>query len=414
MPHSFSPVIVAAKRTPIGTFQGSLSSFKGHELGSITIRALNLTQEVDEVIMGCVLSAAQGQAPARQAALHAGLKNSTSCTTINKVCGSGMKAIFTVCDQIRLHHINLAIAGGMESMTNAPYMLDRARGGYRAAHGILLDHLYRDGLEDPYHKNEKGAYRLMGEFAEETASLYNFHRHEQEQFVLESLGYYQQASSKGYFDFELFPVECTDHKGNSTVIHQDEPPTRVKPEKFSQLSAAFRKDGTVTAATSSPLSDGAAALGIASHEFALKKGLIPLAKIVGYCSYGQQPEHFTTAPIGATKKLLHQTGWTIDDIDLFEINEAFALVPMAVMKDLNIPRSKVNIHGGSCVLGHHIPRSKVNIHGGSCVLGHPIGTSGARIVVTLVHALIQKGCKRGIAAICIGGGEATAIALEVT
>jgi acetyl-CoA C-acetyltransferase len=393
--HSSVPVIVAAKRTPIGSFQGCLSSFKGYQLGSAVIKSLDLSCAVDEVIMGCVLQAAQGQAPARQAAIHAGIKDSAPCTTVNKVCGSGMKAIFMGCDQIRLNQASLVIAGGMESMTNAPYLLDRARGGYRAGHGTFIDHLYRDGLEDPYHKNEDGTYRLMGEFADDTASLYNFHRTQQEQYVFETLAYYQQALAKGLFEFEMTPLEVPDNKGNVTIITQDEPPSRVKPEKFSALNPAFRAGGTVTAATSSPLSDGAAAIGLASSALASEKGLIPLAKVVGYCSYAHQPAHFTTAPVGVIKKLCNQIGWSVADVDLFEVNEAFALVSMVVMKDLGIPREKMNCHGGACVLGH------------------PIGSSGARIVVTLVHALIQKGLKRGIAAICIGGGESTAIAVEV-
>jgi acetyl-CoA C-acetyltransferase len=389
------PIIVAAKRTSMGCFQGNLNSFKGYQLGSAVIKSLNIPHPIDEVIMGCVLQAAQGQAPARQASIHAGLKDSTACATVNKVCGSGMKAIFMACDQIRLNQANIIIAGGMESMSNAPYMLDRARGGYRVGHGIIIDHMYRDGLEDPYHNNEDGTRVLMGEFAEDTARLYNFHRSQQEQFVFETLERYQQAQAKRAFEFEIIPLEVKDAKGNVSVVTQDEQPSRVKTEKFSLLKPAFRVGGTVTAATSSPLSDGAAALAITSHGVAQEKGLVPLAKIVGYCSHSQQPAHFTTAPVQTIKKLCQQTGWALKDIDLFEINEAFALVPMAVMHDLGIPREKINIHGGACVLGH------------------PIGASGARIVVTLVHALIQHGHKRGVAVICIGGGEATAIAIEL-
>ena len=393
--HAFHPFIIAAKRTPMGNFQGALSSFKGYQLGSAVIKSLSLSGVIDEVIMGCVLQAAQGQAPARQAAIHAGVKDSTPCTTVNKVCGSGMKAIFMACDQIRLNQAHLVIAGGMESMTNAPYLLDRARGGYRAGHGTLIDHLYRDGLEDPYHMNEDGTYRLMGEFGEDTANLYNFNRAQQEQYVFETLAYYQQAQGQGLFNDEIISLEVRDNKGVVTMINQDEPPTRVKPEKFSALKPAFRAGGTVTAATSSPLSDGAAAMGLASQARVEAEGLVPLARVVGYCSYAHQPAHFTTAPIGAIKKLCQQTGWSLAEVDLFEVNEAFALVPMTVMKDLGIPREKMNVRGGACVLGH------------------PIGTSGARIVVTLVHALIQTGLKRGIATICIGGGESTAIAVEV-
>ena len=306
-----------------------------------------------------------------------------------------MKAIFIACDQIRLKQAHLVIAGGMESMSNAPYLLDRARSGYRIGHGIIIDHLYRDGLEDPYHNNENGTRVLMGEFAEETAGVYNFDRTQQEQFVIETLERYQKARTKGLFDFEITPLEIKDGKGNIIVVAHDEQPERVKPEKFPILKSAFKAGGTVTAATSSPLSDGAAALAITSDGLAKEKGLFPLAKVVGYCSHSQQPAYFTTAPVQAIKKLSQQIGWALKDIDLFEINEAFAVVPMAVMHDLGVPREKINIHGGACVLGH------------------PIGASGARIVVTLIHALIQQGYKRGIAVACIGGGEATAIAIEL-
>jgi acetyl-CoA C-acetyltransferase len=348
------PVIVAAKRTPIGCFQGNLSSFKGYQLGSAVIKSLEIPHPIDEVIMGCVLPASQGQAPTRQAAIQAGLKDSTACSTINKVCGSGMKAVFIACDQIRLKQANLVVAGGMESMSNTPYLLDRARSGYRIGHGIIIDHLYRDGLEDPFHNNADGSRVLMGEFAEETASAYNFERTQQEQFVVESLEHYQKAYAKGFFDFEIAPLEVKDAKGNIINVAQDEQPARVKPEKFSVLKPAFRAGGTVTAATSSPLSDGAAALAITSEGFTKEKGLFPLAKVVGYCSHSQQPAYFTTAPIQAIKKLCQQIGWALNDIDLFEINEAFAIVPMAVMHDLDIPRNKINIHGGACVLGHPI------------------------------------------------------------
>lgn len=390
------PFIVAAKRTPIGSFQGTLSGFKSYELGSFALKGLGLAHHtIDEVIMGCVLQAGQGQAPARQASKLAGIADSVPCTTVNKVCGSGMRSLFMACDQIRLNQANLIFAGGMESMSQAPYLLDRARNGYKVGHGVIIDHLYRDGLEDPYHRNEDGNYRLMGAFAEDTADRYNFHRSQQDQYAFETLESYQKAQTQNAFQAEIIPLDITDFKGNLTVITQDEPPTRVKPEKFATLKPAFRANGTVTAATSSSLSDGAAALALASPPYVREQKLTPLARVMGYTTFAQQPEHFTTAPVGAIRKLCQQIGWSLDQVDLFEINEAFALVPMAVMNDLSIPRQKINIHGGACVLGH------------------PIGASGARIVVTLVHALVQHQLKRGIATLCIGGGEATAMAIEV-
>ena len=385
--------IVAAKRTPIGSFQSSLASYKGYELGGAVIRSLN-TFEVDEVIMGCVLSAGQGQAPARKALLSAGLSYDVSATTVNKVCGSGMKSVMMGCDQISLGSTRSVIAGGMESMSNAPYLLEKARGGYRIGHGEIIDHLYKDGLEDAYHYNANGSSTLMGCFAEATAEKYGFSREDQDQFVLKGFEKTQKAIAQGLFKGEIVPLESKDAKGSLSYFDNDEPPSRVKPEKFSLLKPAFKSTGTVTAANSSSLADGAAALWIVNEKIVEKHSLSPLARVVGYTSYADIPEWFTTSPIGALKKLMHQLSWKFEDVDLFEINEAFAVVPMAVMKELNIPDEKINIHGGACTLGH------------------PIGASGARIIVTLAHALNRYKLKKGVACICIGGGESTAIAIE--
>lgn len=391
-----SVYIVEAKRTPTGSFQGVLGSLKGHQLGSVAIKSLNsISSIVDEVIMGCVLSAAQGQAPARQASIGAALPVSIPCATVNKVCGSGMRAIMMASDQIAAGHANSIIAGGMESMTNAPYLLEKARFGYRVGHGQITDHMYKDGLEDAYLKNTDGSAVLMGIFAEATAEKYGFTREHQDQFAAETLERALQAVEKGYFKNELAPVEIQDPKNGTISIDADEPPTRVKPEKFSLLKPAFKKDGTITAATSSSISDGASAVWIAGEDMVKEHSLKPLAKIVGYASYSHAPEWFTTAPIGAIQKLLAQINWKLDDVDLFEINEAFAVVPMAASKELSIPRDKINIHGGACALGH------------------PIGSSGSRVVVTLAHALKQHHLKRGIASVCIGGGEGAAIAIEL-
>ncbi|MBY0282264.1 MAG: thiolase family protein [Alphaproteobacteria bacterium] len=386
--------IAQAKRTPIGSFQGSLTSYKGYQLGSLAIGALNAV-DVDEVIMGCVLPAAQGQAPARKAALGANLSPHVSTTTVNKVCGSGMKAIMIACDQIALGGAESVIAGGMESMSNAPYLLEKARGGYRIGHGEIIDHLYKDGLEDAYHHNADGSATLMGCFAEATAEKYGLSREDQDQFALKGFEKAQKAIAHGFFKDEIISIETKDTKGNVSCFKEDEPPTRVKPEKFSLLKPAFKSNGTVTAATSSSLADGAAALWIANDKIVNKHSLNPLARVVGYASHAGAPEWFTTAPIGALDKLMQQISWKLEDVDLFEINEAFAVVPMAAMKELKIPSEKMNIHGGACTLGH------------------PIGASGARIVVTLAHALKMNKLKRGIACICIGGGESTAIAIEV-
>jgi len=391
-----SVYIAAAKRTPTGSFQGILESFKGHQLGSMAIKALQADLPLDEVIMGCVLTAAQGQAPARQASIGAGLPLSVSCSTVNKVCGSGMKAIMFASDQIIVGHTNSIIAGGMESMTNAPYLLEKARFGYRIGHSHLIDHMYRDGLEDAYQKNSDGSRIVMGLFAETTAEKYGFTREEQDQFAQETLERALQAIEKGYFKNEIAPLEIQNSKSGSILIQDDEPPTRVRPDKFSVLKPAFKRDGTITAATSSSISDGASAVWLVGEEKLKTISVQPLARIVGYASYSHEPEYFATAPIGAIQKLILQINWKLNDVDLFEINEAFAIVPMAVRKELDIPREKINIHGGACSLGH------------------PIGSSGSRIVVTLVHALQQHGLKRGIAAICIGGGEGAAIAIELT
>ncbi len=383
--------IYAAKRTAIGAFQGQFSSYSSTDLGSFAIRsALGASglKTVDEVFMGCVLQGGLGQAPARQASIKAGLDSSIPTTTINKVCGSGMRAIMFACDSLRLGHIQTAIAGGMESMTNAPYALEKGRSGYRFGHGALIDLMLNDGLEDAFQKNAQGGRLAMGVFADNTAADYAFSRDFQENFARHTYEQAIAAQASGAFNGEIAPIIFSDKKGEMT-IDQDEQLSRVKPDKFAVLKPAFKADGTVTAATSSSLADGAAALVLSANTDGA------LAKIVGYSSYAQSPETFTTAPIGAINKLCASLGWSIDSVDAFEINEAFAVVPMAAIKTLNIPREKVNIYGGACALGH------------------PIGASGARIVVTLLNIMRQKGLKRGIAAACIGGGEATAIALEL-
>jgi acetyl-CoA C-acetyltransferase len=387
-------VITAAKRTPMGAFQGALSSLKAPQLGSIAIEAAvessSITAEdIHEVIMGCVLPAGVGQAPARQAALGAHIPISKPCTTVNKVCGSGMKAIMLASDQVRLHKDHIMVAGGMESMTNAPYLLDRARSGYRFGHGKIVDHLLFDGLEDPYHSN-----RVMGSFAEDTASHFHFSRQDQDAYAMESFRRVQLAASKGYFDKEIVPIDLVQGK-NRVQVHQDETPSKVKVDKIPELKPAFREDGTVTAANSSSIADGAACVVLMSAGEARKRNVAPLAVIRGYTSHAQEPEWFTTAPIGAIEKLLHNLKWSLDDVDLFEINEAFAVVTMATMKKMGISHEKVNIWGGATSLGH------------------PLGASGARVLVTLVHSLAKTGKSKGIAALCIGGGEATALAVEM-
>ncbi|MCE3230486.1 MAG: acetyl-CoA acetyltransferase [Alphaproteobacteria bacterium] len=386
-------VIVSAKRTPMGSFQGALSPLKAPQLGSMAVKgalqAASLSgSEVNEVILGCVLSAGLGQAPARQATIGAGIYPSASCTTLNKVCGSGMKAVMLAYDQIRLNNASIIIAGGMESMTNAPYLLEQARSGYRLGHGRMVDHLLLDGLEDPYHSG-----RLMGAFAEDTASHFHFTRQDQDAYAVESLQRVQAAVKAGFFDSEIIPVDIEEGK-NRISLHQDETPLKVKLEKISFLKPAFHPQGTVTAANSSSLADGAAALVLMTAQEAHQRGLTPMAVIRGHSSHAQEPQWFTTAPVGAIDKLLQRLNWSLDDVDLFEINEAFAVVPMAVLKKMNVPHEKVNIWGGATTLGH------------------PLGASGARILVTLLHALNQRGLSKGIAAVCIGGGEATAIGIE--
>jgi acetyl-CoA C-acetyltransferase len=388
-----SIVIAAAARTPMGGFQGDLQGLTGPQLGAAAIKAAlersGLPPEaVDEVFMGCVLSAGVGQAPARQAALGAGLPKAAGCTTISKVCGSGMRAVMFAHDVIKAGSAKVIVAGGMESMTNAPYLLDRARGGYRMGHGKVLDHMFLDGLEDAY---EKG--RLMGTFAEECAGSYNFTREAQDAFAIESLNRARKAVEGGFFAGEITPVTVKGRKGD-TVISQDEQPLKADPAKIPTLKPAFAKDGTVTAANASSISDGGAALIVTTRSEADKRGLRMLAEIKGHANHAQAPALFTTAPVGAMKTLFDKVGWSAGSVDLFEINEAFAVVTMAAMRDLDLPHDKVNVHGGACALGH------------------PIGASGARIIVTLLAALEKYDLKRGVASLCIGGGEATAIAVE--
>jgi len=389
---SDSVVILAAQRTPIGAFQGVLTSLTAPQLGAAAITgALNISGlesgEIEEVILGCVLPAALGQAPARQAALTAGLSLSTPATTINKMCGSGLKAIMMAADQIRSGDAKIVLAGGFESMTNSPYLLPKARGGYRMGHGAILDHMFYDGLQSPWDG------QMMGAFAENTASKYAFTRAAQDAFATESVRRALTAVDSGAFTAEISPVTVKTRKGE-TIITRDETPFNCDITKIAQLKAAFSKDGTVTAASSSSISDGAAAIILMDGVTAAQRGLQPLARIVAYSSYAQEPEWFTTAPVGALQALLLRTGWAIKDIDLFEINEAFAVVAMAAMQDLKIDHARVNVNGGACALGH------------------PIGATGARIVTTLLHALKQRNLRRGVATLCIGGGEAIAMAIE--
>lgn len=387
-------VIVGMARTPMGSLLGVLKDLSGWQLGAHAIKAaLSRSglkpEEIQEVIMGCVLPAGQGQAPARQAVIGAGLPDSTGATTLNKVCGSGMKALMLANDLLSVGTNQIMIAGGMESMTNAPYLLSKARAGYRLGHGEIKDHMFLDGLEDAY---DRGC--LMGVFAENTAKKYTFTREIQDEFTLTSLKRAIKATEDGSFKQEIEPVTISHPKGNVS-ISIDESPQNAKPEKIPQLKPAFAKDGTVTAANSSSISDGAAALVLMRLSEAQKRGLKPLAKIIAHTTHSQEPKWFTTAPVGAIKKLYEKTGWSNKDVDLFEINEAFAVVTLAAMKELDLPHSKVNIHGGACAMGH------------------PIGASGARIVITLISALQKYGLKRGVASLCIGGGEATAMALEL-
>ena len=387
-------VIVSAARTPMGAFQGELKQFAAAELGAAAIRAAVerakiKPEQVDEVIMGCVLPAGQGQAPARQASLGAGLPLSAGCTTINKMCGSGMKAAMLAHDLLAAGTNDIMVAGGMESMTNAPYLLAKARGGYRLGHGQLLDHMFYDGLEDAY---EKG--RLMGSFAEDCAAKYAFTRAEQDKFAVASLERAQAANKNGWFAWEITPMNLKAGK-DERFMEMDESPFKANFDKIPALKPAFKKDGTITAANSSSISDGGAALVMMRRSMAEKLGLAPLAIVAGHSTHAQEPGWFTTAPVGAIKKLYDKTGWSAGTVDLYEINEAFAVVTMAAMKE------------------HGLPHEKVNIHGGACALGHPIGASGARILVTLIGALRKTRGKRGIASLCIGGGEATAMAIEL-
>ena len=384
-------VIAGAARTPMGGFQGMYENVSAADLGGAAIKAAlerSGATTVDEVLMGCVLPAGQGQAPARQAGFAAGLGEDVPATTLNKMCGSGMKAAMIAYDQIALGHTDVMVAGGMESMTNAPYLLPKMRGGARIGHGQVIDHMFLDGLEDAYDKG-----RLMGTFAEDCAEHYQFTREEQDEFALGSLSNALAAQESGAFEGELTEVTVKTRKG-AVVTDADEQPKSARPDKIPTLKPAFREGGTVTAANSSSISDGAAALVLASEVAAAARGLQVRGHILGHASHAQAPGWFTTAPVPAARKLMAQIGWDVEDVDLWEVNEAFAVVPMAFMREMGIPREKVNVNGGACALGH------------------PIGASGARIMVTLLNALEKRGLKRGIAAICIGGGEGTAIAIE--
>jgi acetyl-CoA C-acetyltransferase len=387
-------VIVSAARTPMGGFQGELKGFTAPELGAAAIRAAIERakvepEDVQEVIMGCVLPAGQGQAPARQASLGAGLPLAAGCTTVNKMCGSGMKAAMFAHDLLVAGSMDVVVAGGMESMTNAPYLLPKARSGYRMGHQQVLDHMFYDGLEDAY---EKG--RLMGSYAEDCAAKYEFSRKAQDDFAIASLTRAQRANKEGWFAWETTPLAIKAGK-DEKFIETDEQPFKANIEKIPALKPAFKKDGTVTAANSSSISDGAAALVMMRRSSAERRGLAPLAVVVGHATHAQEPGWFTTAPVGAIRKLFERTGWSAKGVDLYEINEAFAVVTMAAMKE------------------HGLPHDKVNVHGGACALGHPVGASGARLVVTLIGALRKYGLKRGVASLCIGGGEATALAIEI-
>jgi acetyl-CoA C-acetyltransferase len=386
-------VIVAARRTPIGAFQGALGGATAPQLGATAIRAAITdagidAADIDQVLMGCVLAAGLGQAPARQASLGAGIPESVPCTTINKMCGSGMESIILGYDRIRAGSAAIIVAGGVESMSNAPYLLPKARDGYRMGHQEVLDHMFYDGLQDPYEG------QMMGHFAQVTADKYAFTREEMDAYAIESVNRAQRAVAEGTFAGEIAPVTISGRRGDVTVP-DDETPGKVSIEKIPTLRPAFRKDGTVTAATSSSISDGAAAVILMLESEATKRGLVPLARIIAHSAFAQAPAWFTTAPIFAVKNLQDRLGWTPDDVDLYEINEAFAVVTMAAMRDVGLNHSKVNVNGGACALGH------------------PIGATGCRITVTLLHALRARGRKRGIATQCIGGGEATAIALEI-
>jgi len=387
-------VIVGAARTPMGGFQGDFASMMASDLGAVAIKAAVeragvKPSDVDKTIFGCVLPAGQGQAPARQASIKAGLPLATGCTTVNKMCGSAMEAMILAHDALVAKSADVVVAGGMESMSNAPYLMPKARSGYRMAHQTVYDHMFLDGLEDAYDKG-----RLMGTFAEECATSFAFTREAQDAFATTSLSRALAANQDGTFAWEIAPVTVSGRKGDVVVDH-DEQPAKASPDKIPTLKPAFKKDGgTVTAANSSSISDGAAAVVMMRRSTAEARGLKPLAVVVGHATHAQEPGLFTTAPVGAIRKLYEKTGWTTSDVDLFEINEAFAVVTMAAMKE------------------HGIAHDKVNVHGGACALGHPIGASGARIVVSLLGALRKRNKTRGVAALCIGGGEATALAIE--
>ncbi|MBP7489356.1 MAG: acetyl-CoA C-acetyltransferase [Azospira sp.] len=387
-------VIVSVARTPMGGFQGDFNSLTAPQLGATAIKAAVeragiKPEQVEEVVFGNVLQAGVGQAPARQAALGAGLPLSAGCTTIHKVCGSALKSVMMVHDSLLAGSYEIGVAGGQESMSNAPYLLPKARGGYRLGHGQLLDHMFFDGLEDAYQKG-----RLMGTFAEECAESYGFTREAQDEWAIQSTVRAQKAIKEGLFKWEIAPVTIAGKKGD-VVVDQDEQPLKAQIEKIPALKPAFKKDGTVTAANSSSISDGAVALVLMKESKAKALGLAPIAKIVGHTTHAQEPNLFTTAPVFAMEKLMQKTGWNVADVDLWEINEAFAVVTMAAIKDLKLDPAKVNVHGGACALGH------------------PIGASGARILVTLIGALKQYGKKKGVASLCIGGGEAVAVGVEM-
>ncbi|MCM2293961.1 acetyl-CoA C-acyltransferase [Allorhizobium sp. BGMRC 0089] len=386
-------VIVGSARTPMGSFQGDFAGIPARVLGAAAIdaalsRAGLAKEAVEEILMGCVLSAGQGQAPARQAAIAAGLPLTAGATTLNKMCGSGMKAVMLAHDLIAAGSSEIVVAGGMESMSTAPYLLPKARTGHRMGHGQVLDHMFLDGLEDAYDKG-----RLMGTFAEDCAEVYQFTREAQDSYALASLERARRAINEGRFAAEITPVTLASGK-SQTVVSIDEQPGKAQPEKIPKLRPAFRDGGTVTAANASSISDGAAALVVMRASEAERRGLAPRARIVGHATYASEPKLFATAPIGALRRLAERTGWALSDVDLFEINEAFAVVAMAAMRDLGLPHDKVNTNGGACALGH------------------PIGASGARVIVTLLAALEEQGLDRGMASVCIGGGEATAIAIE--
>ena len=394
MPASDTIVVIGAARTPIGGFLGDLKHVPAPALGAAAIHAamarcgLDGGEAIDEALMGCVLAAGLGQAPARQAALGAGLPVGVGATTINKMCGSGMKAAMLACDLIAAGSANIVVAGGMESMSNAPYLLERARAGYRMGHGRVADSMFLDGLEDAYDQG-----RLMGTFAEDCAEAYQFTREAQDSYALRSLERAQAAMRAGAFADEITPVVVKTGR-NETIVAEDEQPPKARPDKIATLKAAFRDGGTVTAANSSSISDGAASLVLTRESEAERRGIAPLARVIGHATYAAAPKNFPTAPIGAIRRLLDKTGWRAGAVDLYEINEAFAVVAMAAMRDLDLPADKVNVNGGACALGH------------------PIGASGARILVTLLAALKARGLRRGVAALCIGGGEGAAMAIE--